>query len=93
MSTHIEQGRTVQDRSAQAPAGTDDRTLRTANFNPPRRRWPGFLITGVMAAGLGALAVSSFYDKRSVGAACSVELVGELLGDELAGLADVELHD
>ena len=67
MSTRIEQGRIVQDTM---PLGADldtDRNLRSASFNPPRRRWPGFLITGVMAAGLGALAVSSFYDHRSVG--------------------------
>ncbi len=34
---------------------------------PPRRRWPGLLAVGILAAGLAALAVSSVYDRRSMG--------------------------
>ncbi len=49
------------------PLTSEERGLRSAPFNPPRRRWPGLLVTAVMAAGLGALAVSSFYDQRTVG--------------------------
>lgn len=33
----------------------------------PRRRWPGFLVVAALAAGVSALAVSSYYDHRSVG--------------------------
>lgn len=42
-------------------------TLRTGDYRPPRRRWPGVLAACVLGAGIGALAVSSFYDERSVG--------------------------
>ncbi len=48
-----------------APAA--DASLRTGNFTPPRRRWPGLLVTGLIGAGIAALAVSNFYDKRSLG--------------------------
>ena len=65
MSTRIEQGRIIEDPVTQRPI--ENGSQRSATFNPPRRRWPGLLITAVMAAGLAALAVSSFYDTRSVG--------------------------
>ncbi len=42
-------------------------TLRTAHYRPKRRRWPGVLAACVLGAGIGALAVSSYYDDRSVG--------------------------
>ena len=42
-------------------------SLRTGEYRPPRRRWPGVLAACVLGAGLGALAVSSFYDERTVG--------------------------
>lgn len=42
-------------------------SLRTADYRPPRRRWPGVMAACVLGAGLGALAVSSFYDERTVG--------------------------
>ena len=41
--------------------------LRTGEFRPPRRRWPGVMAACVLGAGIGALAVSSFYDERTVG--------------------------
>ena len=67
MTTHIEHGRVIQSPATSQELSAEDRGLRSANFNPPRRRWPGLLVMGVMAAGLAALAVSSFYDDRSVG--------------------------
>ena len=42
-------------------------TLRSGDYRPPRRRWPGVMAACVLGAGIGALAVSSFYDERSVG--------------------------
>ena len=45
----------------------DTSTLRTGSYRPPRRRWPGVMAACVLGAGLGALAVSSFYDERTVG--------------------------
>jgi osmotically-inducible protein OsmY len=50
-----------------SPAPAETATLRSHPFVLPRRRWPGFLIVGILAAGGAALAVSSFYDRRSVG--------------------------
>jgi hyperosmotically inducible periplasmic protein len=41
--------------------------LRTTNFEPPRRRWPGILAACVLGAGIAAAAVSSYYDSRSLG--------------------------
>lgn len=42
--------------------------LRSGDFRPPRRRWPGLLAAGVIGAGLAAAAVSSLYDARPLGA-------------------------
>lgn len=42
-------------------------TLRSSSFTPPRRRWPGILAASVIGAGIAAAAVSSLYDKRSLG--------------------------
>ena len=53
------------DNSDTVPAGTT--THRSATFKAPRRRWPGLLFVAVAAAGLAAFAVSSIYDRRSVG--------------------------
>ncbi len=41
--------------------------MRTGTYSPPRRHWPGLLAACVLGVALGALAVSSFYDERSVG--------------------------
>lgn len=38
-----------------------------AVFVPPRRRWPGLLAAGVIGAGMAAVAISSFYDQRTLG--------------------------
>jgi osmotically-inducible protein OsmY len=67
MSTRTDPRPHVERTDIVTPTTPADPSLRSGSFNPPRRRWPGFVITGVMAAGLTALAVSSFYDKRSVG--------------------------
>jgi hyperosmotically inducible protein len=40
---------------------------RTVSYVPPRPRWPGLLALAVLVAGLTALAVSSYYDRRSPG--------------------------
>jgi hyperosmotically inducible periplasmic protein len=36
-------------------------------FEPRRTRWPGILAAGVLGAAIAAVAVSSFYDDRSIG--------------------------
>ena len=41
--------------------------LRTGEYSPPRRRWPGVVMACVLGAGIGALAVSNFYDDRTIG--------------------------
>lgn len=41
--------------------------LRSARFVAPRRRWPGVLAAGALGAAIAAVAVSSFYDDRSIG--------------------------
>lgn len=46
---------------------TTTTTIRSAEYRPPRRRWAGVMAACVLGAGIGALAVSSFYDERSVG--------------------------
>ena len=51
----------------QRPVYTTTSSLRTRAFNPPRRKWPGVLAACVLGAGIGAAAVSSYYDDRSVG--------------------------
>lgn len=48
-------------------AARQEAVPRTQTYAPPRRRWPGILGASVLAAGLAALAVSSYYDNRSVG--------------------------
>jgi hyperosmotically inducible protein len=40
---------------------------RTVSQSPPRRRWTGPLVLTVAVAGVTALAVSSYYDRRSPG--------------------------
>lgn len=49
------------------PANAEANGLRSRGFHPPRRRWPGILVASVMVAGITALAVSAYYDDRSVG--------------------------
>ena len=67
--THIEAPATTQTIiTPVAPTPQPrDATLRTVEYRPPRRRFPGVLAACVLGAGIGALAVSSFYDERSVG--------------------------
>jgi osmotically-inducible protein OsmY len=55
----------TQDRN-HPPVSSND-SLRRTEFKPPRRRWAGVIAACVVGAGIGALAVSSFYDDRSVG--------------------------
>lgn len=58
------------DRRPGAPAGAGSSKAlhrETAAFSPRRRRWPGLLAVGLLGAGLAALAVSNFYDERTVG--------------------------
>jgi hyperosmotically inducible periplasmic protein len=43
------------------------REVRTVNYVPRRSRWPGLLFLAVVVAGVTALAVSSYYDRRSPG--------------------------
>lgn len=40
---------------------------RTLSQSPPRRRWTGLLVLTVVVAGITALTVSSYYDRRSPG--------------------------
>ncbi|HET9975890.1 MAG TPA: BON domain-containing protein [Burkholderiaceae bacterium] len=40
---------------------------RSTKFRPPRRRWPGIVAAALFGAGIAALAVSSYYDERSLG--------------------------
>jgi len=54
------------DRDAPMPLPVAS-TLRTTNFAPRRRHWPGILAASVIAAGIAAAAVSSLYDSRSLG--------------------------
>ena len=49
------------------PANAESKGLRSRAFQPPRRRWPGIVVASVMVAGITALAVSAYYDDRSVG--------------------------
>jgi hyperosmotically inducible protein len=42
-------------------------SLRSVQFRPRRRRWPGLLAAGVLGAVITAVAVSSWYDPRTVG--------------------------
>lgn len=41
--------------------------LRSGEFAPRRRRWPGLLAATVLGAGIAAIAVSSLYDERTLG--------------------------
>lgn len=50
-----------------APSNAEANGLRSRGFRPPRSRWPGILVASVMVAGVTALAVSAYYDDRSVG--------------------------
>jgi osmotically-inducible protein OsmY len=40
---------------------------RVIEFRPKRRRWPGVLGAGLVGAAMAALAVSSWYEPRTVG--------------------------
>lgn len=76
------------DRDAPMPREVQS-TLRTTSFVPPRRRWPGVLAATVIGAGIAAAAVSSFYDKRSLGervdaATAAASSAGEQVGDSVS---------
>lgn len=43
------------------------REVRTVSYVSPRPRWPGLLFLAVVVAGVTALAVSSYYDRRTPG--------------------------
>lgn len=50
------------------PAPSDlRREVRTVNSASLRRRWPEMLLLAMLVAGVTALAVSSYYDRRSPG--------------------------
>lgn len=66
MSTVLHDPRTPAERQLAAERELQ-RELRSTTFAPRRRRWPGLLALCVLAAGVGGLAVSSLYDKRSTG--------------------------
>lgn len=44
-----------------------DDSLRSVRFQPPRKRWPGFMAALVLGAGVAAAVVSSYYDDRTLG--------------------------
>jgi hyperosmotically inducible periplasmic protein len=51
----------------QHPPSDMRRDVRTVNYVSPRPRWPGLLLLAVVVAGVTALAVSNYYDRRSPG--------------------------
>lgn len=53
---------------APSPPAVPPIALRSGEFKLERRRWPGLLGAAVIGAGLAAMAVSSFYDDRTMGA-------------------------
>jgi len=77
------------DRDAPLPREVQS-TLRTTTFTPPRRRWPGILAATVIGAGIAAAAVSSLYDKRSLGervdaATAAASNSGQQMGQQVGG--------
>jgi hyperosmotically inducible periplasmic protein len=42
-------------------------TLRSRDYRPRKRRWPGVLVALLIAAGIGGLVVSNLYEDRTVG--------------------------
>ncbi len=57
-------------------------------YRPPRRRWAGVTAAAVIGAGLAALAVSSYYDDRSVGEKldATVSNVRATVDEQVAGV-------
>ena len=49
------------------PSDAEAQGLRNRGYHPPRRRWPAVVAASVLVAGVTALAVSAYYDDRSVG--------------------------
>lgn len=49
------------------PSDAEAQGLRNRGYNPPRRRWPAVVAASVLVAVVTALAVSAYYDDRSVG--------------------------
>ena len=88
MNTRIETSPRVERTYVVTPAEAAEPPLRGPAFDPPRRRWPGFLITAILAAGLAALAVSSYYDKRSIGEKidATVEATQQKVQDSVDGV-------
>ena len=66
MNSTLQDPRTPAERQRDADRELQ-RSLRSTSFTLPRRRWPGLLALCILAAGVGGLAVSSLYDKRSTG--------------------------
>lgn len=73
----------------------DTDTLRSAQFRPRRRRWPGLVAAGLLGAAITAVAVSSWYDPRTVGQRLDAGIsatergVQQQVGDIKAGAAQV----
>ncbi len=59
------QARLQEERLARTEA--ELAAMRSASFRPRRRRGPGLLIAALLGAGIAAVAVSSWYDDRSLG--------------------------
>jgi len=72
----------------------DGEVLRAVAFQPPRRRWPGVVAALIIGAGIAALAVSSFYDDRTVGqrldsaVSASEQKINEKVGDLKEGTSE-----
>ncbi len=71
------------------PADAEAQGLRNRGFNPPRRRWPAVLAASVLVAGITALAVSAYYDDRSVGEKLDATVVNaqQKVQEQVAGLS------
>ena len=71
------------------PADAEAQGLRNRGFNPPRRRWPAVLAASVLVAGITALAVSAYYDDRSVGEKLDATVLNaqQKVQEQVAGLS------
>lgn len=76
------------------PVHSDREVLRAVAFQPPRRRWPGVVAALAIGGAIAAVAVSSFYDDRTVGerldsaVAASEQKVSEKVGDLKEGASE-----
>lgn len=78
----------IADRSPPLSPAEQELALRSGRFEPPRRRWPGVLAAAVLGAGLAALAISSWYDHRSLGTRLDAGVAAAQTGvqDQVAAL-------